>query len=190
MAQYTSEYSKPSVGNCSGGNCSGGYSRLGCYLGSNPTMPYLSAGTTVGAFLTPDYGSVGYDSLTYGGNSSCNSYVNIQDAYGGANLSNFSARLCNSCGGGGGGGGGRGSGTAWKCDKGQCKAAHPGTQGAVFRTKKECENSPSCSGWGKGSNGFRCDPEQGCVVFHPGTKNVNGEVFNNRQECVKKCPIR
>lgn len=108
MAQYKSEYSKPTVG----GNV-GGYSSLGCYSGSNATMPHLQPGTKSGVHLTPDYTGISYSALTHGVQGGYKQYFNIQDAYGSgaSNCStSYTSRLC----GGGCSGGKSGSGKRYE----------------------------------------------------------------------------
>ena len=168
MAQYKSEYSKPSVGM---------YSQLGCYLGSNPTMPPLKPGTTSGAYLTPDYPAIGYDALTHGVNSS-DSYFNIQNAYGPSNCSTtYTSRLCGSdCGKLGGQG-------AFRCNNGQCVPAQKGTQGA-FATIQDCQNNCNTRGGGGGQGAFRCNNGQ-CVPAQKGTQGA----FATIQECRSNCKI-
>lgn len=91
-AQYKSEYSKPTVHSAP---CQ--YANLGCYTGSNHTMPTLKPGTTSGVYLTPNYGAIGYNALTHGVPSGCKQYFNIQDAYGhgaGNCKTTYTSRLC------------------------------------------------------------------------------------------------
>jgi len=136
-AQYKSEYTQPTVG---GPGC--GYTSLGCYLGSNPTMPALKPGTTSGVYVTPDYAAIGYNALTHGQAGSCGGYFNIQGAYGagaGNCSTSYTTRLCNAgCGGGGF------PTQGWKCDTSQTPAKcvggqfPSGTQG-VFKTSYQCQ---------------------------------------------------
>ena len=91
-AQYKNDYSKPSVG---GSSCN--YNSLGCYLGSNSTMPPVKAGTTSGVYLTPNYSAIGYNALTRGTPPGCQQYFSITDAYGkgaGSCNTSYTRRLC------------------------------------------------------------------------------------------------
>lgn len=93
MAQYKSEYSRPSVA-CDSG-C--GYNSLGCYYGERSVMPALRAGTTKNVFVVPQYSAIGYDALTHGQSGSCQQYFNIMSAYGkdaGSCQTRYSTRLC------------------------------------------------------------------------------------------------
>ena len=89
------EYSKPTVASS---KCS--YSTLGCYYGSNSTMPALRPGTVSGAMVVPTYGAIGYNALTHGVSQSCGGHFNIADAYGtGASScsTSYATRLCGGC---------------------------------------------------------------------------------------------
>lgn len=98
MAQYNSEYVGPTV---SGSSCS--YATLGCYQGPNSTMAALRPGTTAGVYVTPNYGAIGYDTLSHGKVPGCGGYFSIQSAYGsgaGSCSTSYTSRLCNAgCGG-------------------------------------------------------------------------------------------
>jgi len=88
----SSEYSKPMTNDPA---CS--YNTLCSYQGANSTMPPLKPGTTSGVYLTPNYSAIGYNALTHGTKSSCQQYVNINNAYGsgaGACSTSYTTRLC------------------------------------------------------------------------------------------------
>lgn len=88
-----SEYTNSAV---SSNNCS--YNSLGHYSGANSTMAPVRTGSTQRFYLTPNYNSIGYDSLTHGDDSNgCQSYPTISQAYGsGAGSCNptYTKRLC------------------------------------------------------------------------------------------------
>ena len=183
MAQYKSEYSKPSVG---GSACA--YTQLGCYLGSNPTMPPVNPGTTQGMYVVPNYSAIGYDALTHGNNgSSCGSYFNINDAYGTNFNTGFSTRLCDS----GCGGGGRkpGGGIAWRCapnhpEGAQCIQVHPGTPGGpTYRHKKQCEQA-GCENIG---NVWACAPNNPggakCIPVPTSSKDIPTPNYPTYKDC-------
>jgi hypothetical protein len=139
MAQYKSEYTNSAVGSPA---CA--YKTNSC-SGGNPTMPSMRDGQPSGVFVTPDYQSIGYDALTHGIKGGCQSYFNIQDAYGsgaGNCTTTYTTRMCGGCGGGGGG-----RGMDWVCTNsqlggGKCVGVHKGAHrppGDVYPTSYQCK---------------------------------------------------
>lgn len=133
-----SEYSGATVGSA---GCN--YTNLDCYLGSNSMMApsAWNAKTAPGVYVTPNYSAIGYDALTHGSSGSCNSYFNIESAYGagaaGCNTT-YTNRLCN---GGCGKVGGKG---CWACTGGYggkqiCTPVQCGTRGAM--SASECHKT-------------------------------------------------
>jgi hypothetical protein len=91
-ANYRNEYAAPTVASS---GCA--YNSLCNYYGANGTMAPLPQGTTSGSWVTPGWGAIGYDALTHGKSPSCNTYFNIQDAYGsgaGNCQTQYTTRLC------------------------------------------------------------------------------------------------
>jgi hypothetical protein len=184
MAQYKSEYSNTSVNSSP---CA--YTQLGSYLGSN----YPHHGPVSGTYLTPHWGAIGYDALTHGGTAgSCNSYFNINHAYGNGSgncHTKYTRRLCGGCDEPGSGYDG------WVCsdEAGEgCVLAHKGTWHngkTVYNHKNTCEEE--CGGGGKGME-YVCDAskiggEPNCVGVHHGAKKPPGNVYPTSSQCKKEC---
>ena len=185
MAQYKSEYSNTSVNSSP---CA--YTQLGSYLGSN-SPHHLNAGPSSGSMVVPQWGAIGYDALTHGGAAgSCNSYFNINHAYGygaGNCHTKYTRRLCGGC-------DEPGSGTKYVCQESGdgCIPVHKGTRyppGTVYNTSDVCQEQCKPGG-GKGSN-WVCDKSKiggaHCVEVHKGEKNPPGKVYPNSRQCKKEC---
>jgi hypothetical protein len=86
-----SEYTNSTV---SSNNCS--YNSLGRYSGAKTTMATVKAGSTQGFYLTPNYSSIGYNSLTHVDDSNgSQSYPTISQAYGdGSCNTTYTKRSC------------------------------------------------------------------------------------------------
>jgi len=183
MAQYKSEYSNTSVNSSP---CA--YTQLGSYLGSNSPHHAPVSGT----YLVPQWGAIGYDALTHGGTAgSCNSYFNINHAYGNGSgncHTKYTRRLCGGC-------DEPGSGTDWVCSdeagKG-CVPVHKGTWQngkTLYNSRNTCEEE--CGGGGKGME-WVCDAskiggEPHCVGVHHGAKKPPGNVYPTSRQCKEEC---
>ena len=184
MAQYKSEYSNTSVNSSP---CA--YTQLGSYLGSNSHHH----GPVHGTYLTPEWGAIGYDALTHGGAAgSCNSYFNINHAYGNGSgncHTKYTRRLCGGC-------DEPGSGYDWVCSDEageECVPVHKGTWQngkTVYNSRVMCNEK--CGGGGKGIAEWVCDAskiggEPHCVGVHHGAKKPPGKGYPTSRECKKEC---
>ena len=181
MAQYKSEYSNTSVNSSP---CA--YTQLGSYLGSN-SPHHLNAGPSSGSMVVPQWGAIGYDALTHGGAAgSCNSYFNINHAYGygaGNCHTKYTRRLCGGC-------DEPGSGTKYVCQKSGdgCTPVHKGTRyppGTVYNTSEGCEKG--CHDIGGGSHWVCEKSGKGCTEVHNGSLAPEGHLYNSRNGCEKGC---
>jgi hypothetical protein len=192
MAQYKSEYSNTSVNSSP---CA--YTQLGSYLGSNSPHHAPVSGT----YLTPQWGAIGYDALTHGGAAgSCNSYFNINHAYGNGSgncHTKYTRRLCGGC----DEPGPIGGGSHWVCEKSGkgCTEVHNGSlapEGHLYNSKHGCEKGCK-QGGGGGGKGMEwvCDNSkiggEHCVGVHNGAKKPPGKVYPNSYQCKENCnPVR
>lgn len=181
MAQYKSEYSNASVNSSP---CA--YTTLGSYY-----PQHLNAGPTYGSMVVPEWGAIGYDALTHGCNAgSCNSYFNVNHAYGrgsGNCHTKYTRRLCGGCDEPGSGYDG------WVCsDKAGegCVLAHKGTWHngkTVYNSRETCDGM--CGGGGKGME-YVCDKSGGkshCVGVPNGAKKPPGNVYPSSGKCEQNC---
>lgn len=113
-----------------------GYNTLGSYYGHASPVAKAVQRQTAGVYVTPNYGAIGYDALTHGGQS-CSSYPSVTDAYGSGCTTSYSTRMC----GGGSAPAPVGQKAGWSCDAKQGKCVHGaklGTQG-TFGSASQCQ---------------------------------------------------